>query len=121
MNKISINRIFEINEYWLIYRKDSGEPGHIQLSACANSFAVHRGVSSDDGLKCVGYHYEKDGCGYYELFNIGHTLIKCPFRANFGQAVVAMFRGKKPRDAQYEEYLDIEKQLNKFGWKTVEA
>ena len=121
MNEISINQIHEIGQYWLVYRKDSGEPGHIQLSACANNFAVHRNYESDDGLKCVGLHYEKDGCGYYELFNVGHTLIKCPFRANFGQAVVAMFKGKKPGELQRDEYLDIERQLNAYGWKTIES
>ncbi len=116
MKEISINKIFEINEYWLVYRQDSGEPGHIQLSACANTYHAHHGGEG----KTLGLHYEEDGCGWYELFTAGHLRIKCPLRANFGQAVVATFRGKKPKDAMREEYEAIEQQFQSFGWNTVE-
>ena len=75
MTEISNKQINEISEYWLVYLKESGEPGHIQLSACANNFSIHRGYESEDGMKCVGIHYEKDDCGFYELFNVGHTLV----------------------------------------------
>ena len=110
MNEISIRQIKEISEFWVVYSKPEGAPGHIQLSACANNFAILRGDSSDDGLKCVGLRYEKDGFGFYELFNVGHTCIKCPLKPRlFGSA--ANLR---------EKYEAIEKQLNRFGWKTVE-
>ena len=106
MNEISVKQIKEITQFWVVYRKDSGEPGHIQLSACANSFAIQRG---GDG-SCVGVRYEKDGFGFYELFNVGHTRIKCPLKPKlFGSA--AKLR---------EKYESIEKQLNEFGWKTIE-
>ena len=110
MTEISIKQIREISEFWVVYSKPEGAPGHIQLSACANNFALVRGDSSGDELKCVGLRYEKDGFGCYELFNVGHTLIKCPLKPRlFGSA--AKLR---------EKYESIEKQLNRFGWKTVE-
>ena len=110
MTEISIKQIKEIGEFWVVYTKPEGAPGHIQLSACANNFAILRGDSSGDELKCVGLRYEKDGFGCYELFNVGHTLIKCPLKPwLFGSA--AKLR---------EKYESIEKQLNRFGWRTVE-
>ena len=109
MTEISIKKIREISEFWLVYDKDEGV-GHIQLSACANNFRIHHGCDESDGLQCVGLRYEKDGFGCYELFNVGHTLIKCPLKPRlFGSA--AKLR---------EKYASIEKQLNSFGWKTVE-
>ena len=105
MTEISIKKIREISEFWLVYDKDEGV-GHIQLSACANNFSIHHGGDP----KCVGLRYEKDGFGCYELFNVGHTLIRCPLKPKlFGSA--AKLR---------EKYEAIEKQLNRFGWKTVE-
>ena len=105
MTEISIKQIREISEFWLVYDKDEGV-GHIQLSACANNFSIHHGGES----RCVGLRYEKDGFGCYELFNVGHTLIKCPLKPRlFGSA--AKLR---------EKYESIEKRLNEFGWKTAE-
>ena len=107
MNEISIKQIREISEFWVVYTKDTGETGHIQLSACANNFSIHHGGES----RCVGLRYEKDGFGCYELFNVGHTLIKCPLKPKlFGSA--AKLR---------EKYESIEKRLNEFGWKTIEG
>ena len=106
MTEISIKQIKEIGEFWVVYAKDDGSRGHIQLSACANNFSIHHGGDP----RCVGLRYEKDGFGCYELFNVGHTLIKCPLKPKlFGSA--AKLR---------EKYEGIEKQLNRFGWKTVE-
>ena len=110
MTEISIKQIKEIGEFWVVYTKPEGAPGHIQLSACANNFRIHRGCEESDGLQCVGLRYEKDGFGCYELFNVGHTLIKCPLKPRlFGSA--AKLR---------EKYESIEKRLNGFGWRTVE-
>ena len=110
MNEIFIKQIDEITPFWVFYSKDSGEPGNIQLSACANNFSIHRGYVSEDGLQCVGTRYEKDGFGCYELYNVGHTLIKCPLKPRlFGSA--AKLR---------EKYESIEKRLNEFGWKTLQ-
>ena len=106
MTEISIKQIKEISEFWVVYAKDDGSRGHIQLSACANNFSILRGGAEN----CVGLRYEKDGFGCYELYNVGHTLIKCPLKPRlFGSA--AKLR---------EKYEAIEKRLNSFGWKTVE-
>ena len=110
MNEIFLKQIDEVTPFWLFYSKDSGEPGNIQLSACANNFTIHRGYASEDSLQCVGVRYEKDGFGCYELYNVGHTLIKCPLKPRlFGSA--AKLR---------EKYEGIEKRLNEFGWKTLQ-
>ena len=106
MTEISIKQIKEIGEFWVVYAKDDGSNGHIQLSACANNFSILRGGAEN----CVGLRYEKDGFGFYELFNVGHTLIKCPLKPRlFGSA--AKLR---------EKYEAIEKRLNEFGWKTLQ-
>ena len=117
MIEISNKQINEIGEYWLIYAKENGAPGHIQLSACANNFSIHRGFESGDGMKCVGLRYEKDGFGCYELFNVGHTLVKCPLKPN---PLQRLLKGGKAEAYLREQYLDIEKQLNSYGWKTIE-
>ena len=117
MTEISIKQIDEITPFWLFYSKENGEPGNIQLSACANNFAVHRGYVSDDGLQCVGMRYEKDGFGCYELFNVGHTLIKCPLKPNPIQKLLGAQKAEARLRQQYE---DFEEQLNSRGWKTIE-
>ena len=106
MTELTCKQIRRIDEYWLVYAKDDGSEGHIQLSACANNFSILRGGETN----CVGLRYEKDGFGCYELFNVGHTLIKCPLKPKlFGSA--AKLR---------EKYEGIEKRLNEFGWKTLQ-
>lgn len=120
MNELNRSRITEINDYWLVYRKDSGEPGHMYLGACASRFGRQEQYESGDGLRCVGKRYEKDGFGCYELYSLEHTLIKCPLRPNVFQAAAALLRGKKPAEAQREAYLDFEAQLNAHGYKTIE-
>ena len=119
MTEISIKQIDEVTPFWVFYSKESGEPGNIQLSACANNFAIHRSQESGEGLKPVGLRYEKAGCDCYELFNVGHTLIKCPRSPGLGQTIAALFKGKKPAELQREKYEAVERQLNEFGWKTV--
>ena len=106
MTELTCKQVRRIDEYWLVYAKDDGSEGHIQLSACANNFSIHRG--GEPGT--IGLRYEKDGFGCYELFNVGHTLIKCPLKPKlFGSA--AKLR---------EKYEGIEKRLNEFGWKTLQ-
>lgn len=117
MTEISIKQIDEVTPFWVFYSKESGEPGNIQLSACANNFSIHRGYVSDDGLQCVGLRYEKDGFGCYELFNVGHTLIKCPLTPNPLQKLLG---GKKAGEKLRKQYEEFEQKLNARGWKTIE-
>ena len=116
MTEISIKQIDEVTPFWVFYSKESGEPGNIQLSACANNFSVHRGYVSDDGLQCVGLRYEKDGFGCYELFNVGHTLVKCPLTPNPLQKLLG---GKKAGEKLRWQYEEFEQKLNSRGWKTI--
>ena len=113
MTEISCSQIRRIDQYWLVYKKDDGSEGHIQLSACANNFAIHHG--GEPGT--IGLRYEKDGFGCYELFNVGHTCIKFPLRAT---GLKKLLKGKRYDNALREQYESIEKVLNGFGWKTVE-
>ena len=117
MTEISIKQIDEVTPFWVFYSKENGEPGNIQLSACANNFSVHRGSVSEDGLQCVGLRYEKDGFGCYELFNVGHTLIKCPLTPNPLQKLLG---GKKAGEKLRQAYEEFEQKLNARGWKTIE-
>ena len=118
MNEIFLKQIDEVTPFWLFYSKDSGEPGNIQLSACANNFSIHRGYASEDSLQCVGVRYEKDGFGCYELYNVGHTLIKCPLKPN---PIQKLLGGKKAEEKLRAQYEAFEQQLNSRGWKTIEA
>ena len=119
MKEILVKQISEINEYWIVYFQESGETGHIQLSACANNYAVHRG--GDAGDKIIGLRYKKDGFGCYELFTAGHLLIKCPLKPGPADNLKALLRGKKAADMLLEDYQGLEDQLNGFGWKTIEG
>ena len=112
MTVISIKQIKEIGEFWVVYAKDDGSRGHIHLSACANNFSILRGGAEN----CVGLRYEKDGFGFYELFNVGHTLIKCPLKPN---PVQKLLGGKKAEEKLREQYEAFESQLNSRGWKTI--
>ena len=112
MNEISYARIRRIEPYWLVYAKDDGSEAHIQLSACANNFAIHHG--GEPG--CIGLRYEKDGFGCYELFNVGHTLIKFPL---VGKGLRKLLKGKKYDDALRSQYESIETVFNGHGWHTV--
>ena len=116
MNEIFLKQIDEVTPFWVFYSKDSGEPGNIQLSACANNFSIHRGYVSEDALQCVGVRYEKDGFGCYELYNVGHTLIKCPLKPN---PIQKLLGGKKAEEKLRAAYEAFEEQLNSRGWKTI--
>ena len=116
MTEISNKQIDEISRYWLFYTKESGEQGSIQLSACANNFRIHRGCEPDGELQCVGLRSEKDGCGYYELFNVGHTKIRFPLKPN---PLKKLLKGSKAELLLRQEYEAFEKQLNEYGWKTI--
>lgn len=120
MKEISSKQINKIDAYWIHYTKEDREPGHIQLSACANNYALHHGAPAEGEKQCVGLRYEADGFGCYELFNVGHTLIKCPLRPGAGQSILALLRGKNAAELQREEYLAIERTLNEHGWMTRE-
>lgn len=117
MTEISIKQINEVTPFWVFYSKETGEPGNIQLSACANNFTVHRGYVSGDELKCVGLRYEKDGFGFYELFNVGHTRVKCPLKPN---PIQKLLGGKRAAEKLRQQYEAFEAQLNSRGWKTIE-
>ena len=120
MTEINIKQIDEITPFWLFYSKENGEPGNIQLSACANNFSVHRGYVSGDELQCVGLRYEKDGFGCYELFNVGHTVVCGPLKPGLVQNLGYMLSGKKPEEAHKAFLASFEEALNRGGWKTVE-
>ena len=120
MTEISIDQVQSISQYWLVYLSQEGHEKHIQLSACANNYSIHHGGASADGLSCVGLRRESDKGGSYELFNVGHTKVLCPWRPGIGGTIGALLKGKKPADVQRAKFEDFERQLNSFGWKTIE-
>ena len=116
MTEISIDQIQEIGQYWLVYLTREGEEKHIQLSACANNFSIHHGGESN----CVGLRHEDANGGSYELYNVGHTKVLCPWKPGLGGIIAAVLKGKKPEEVQREKFRDFEAKLNSFGWKTIE-
>ena len=112
MTEITYKQWRRLDQYWFVYAKEDRSEGHIQLSACANNFAIHHG---GDGT-CIGLRYEKDGFGCYELYNVGHTLIKCPLKPN---PVQKLLGGKKAEEKLRAAYEAFEQQLNSRGWKTI--
>ena len=113
MTEISYKQWRRLDQYWFVYEKDDGSEAHIQLSACANNFSIHHGGEEN----CIGLRYEKDGFGYYELFNVGHTRSKFPLH---GKGLRKLLRGKKYDDALRTQYASIETAFNNVGWKTIE-
>ena len=102
MRQIRYKDIKKIDKYWILYRDVEMGDRHVDLEACANSFARSTGfVPGEDGLRCVGYRYK--GC--YELFTIGHLEVRCGGLKN-------LFN----KDA----WLELEKKLNAGGYKTME-
>ena len=118
MTEISIRKIREINQFWLVYARDEGD-GHIQLSACANNFRIHHGCDDGDGLQCVGLRYEKDGFGCYELFNVGHLVLCTPLRPGILQQLAYRLQGKDPEEAHRKTLEAFEDALKVGGWMTL--
>ena len=104
------------DKHWLVYVNDNGEKKHVDLSGCAGSFARNTGYVSEDGLRAVGWRYEQKGMLCYELFNVGHTLIKFPLTPNFVQKLLG---GKNAADKLRQQYGEFEQKLNGYGLKTV--
>ena len=75
MKEISYKNIVKMDKYWIFYRDPEAGQKHVDLDACANSFARTTGIAPDaDGLRCVGYRYQKGNAVSYELFTVGHLL-----------------------------------------------
>lgn len=106
MKQIRYQDIQKIDKYWIFYRDVEMGNRHIDLEACANSFARNTGIEpGEDGLRCVGYRYKSGNTGCYELFTIGHPEVRCG-------GLMSLFNK--------EAWLKFEQQLNAGGWKTLE-
>lgn len=107
MNEIRYKDIIKIDPYWLVYTDPDRGPRHMDLSACANSFEKTVGTAAPEGMRIVGYRHNRGGAVVYELFAIGHLLIRCK------QSLWDKLTGKDPR-------AQLEQQLNAGGWMTLE-
>lgn len=106
MNEIRYQDIQKMDKYWIYYRDAEMGTRHIDLEACANSFARATGFAvGEDGLRCVGYRFKKGNTGCYELFTIGHLEIRCG-------GLMHLFNK--------EAWLKLEQHLNASGYKTME-
>ena len=106
MNEIRYQDILKMDKYWIFYRDVEQGQKHVDLEACANSFARATGFEiGEDGLRCVGYRTAGGKGGVYELFTIGHLKIRCG-------GLMTLF---KP-----EAWLKLEQHLNASGYKTME-
>ena len=106
MKEIRYQDILKMDKYWIFYRDPEAGQKHVDLDACANSFARATDLPADnDGLRCVGYRYRHGNTVYYELFTIGHLRIRCG-------GLMCLF----DKDAG----MKLEQHLNASGYKTVE-
>ncbi len=106
MKQIRYQDIQKMDKYWIFYRDVEMGSRHVDLEACANSFARTTGIQpGGDGLRCIGYRYKAGNTGCYELFTIGHMEIRCG-------GLMSLFNK--------EAWLKLEQQLNANGWKTLE-
>jgi len=106
MKQIRYRDIEKMDKYWIFYRDVEQGPRHVDLEACANSFARTTGFEvGEDGLRCVGYHYQEGKTGCYELFTIGHLEIRCG-------GLMTLF--------DKEAWRKLEQHLNANGYKTIE-
>lgn len=122
MVKVRLNKNHFPDKYWLRYCNDAGLVKQVNLTGCANSFrlATDNAYDTGDGMQCVGWRYEEDGCLCYELFCIGHLQLSVPLHPSLTDRVKYLLQGKKADEAYQEKLKAFEKALNKGGWKTVE-
>jgi len=109
MKEIRYKDITKIDKYWLFHRDMESGVRHVDLSACANTFEKTVGACEEGGLRCVGYRYREGAAMCYELFTIGHLLIRC--KAGLLSKLL---------DKSADPLLKLEAQLNAGGWRTQE-
>ena len=106
MKEIHYKNIVKMDKYWIFYRDPEAGQKHVDLDACANSFARTTDfVPGEDGLRCVGYRYRSGNAVSYELFTVGHLRIHCG-------GLMCLFH----KDAG----MKLEQHLNASGYKTLE-
>lgn len=106
MKVIRYKDIVKMDKYWIFYRDPEAGQKHVDLDACANSFARATDFQvGADGLRCVGYRSKEGNAVSYELFTIGHLVIRCG-------GLMSIFQ----KDAGEK----LEQHLNASGYKTLE-
>lgn len=121
MDKLRMHKRYFPDRYWLRYTNEAGVLKNVNLSGCANSFklATNNAYDTGDGMKCVGWRYEEDGCLCYELFCIGHLQLSIPLQPGLADRIKYLLLGKKADEAYREKLEAFERALNQGGWKTV--
>ena len=106
MKQIRYKDIIKMDKYWIFNRDVETGDRHVDLDACANSFARTMGNGAgEDGLRCVGYRYKDGNTNCYELFTVGHLEIRCGGLMNLFNK---------------EAWRKLEQHLNASGYKTIE-
>ena len=106
MKEIRYQDIQKMDKYWIFYRDVEQGQRHVDLDACANSFARTTGFEvGQDGLRCVGYRTASGKGGVYELCTVGHLQIRCG-------GLMTLFKA--------DAWLKLEQHLNANGYKTME-
>jgi hypothetical protein len=121
MDRVRLSAGMTPDSYWLRFYREDGTQSCISLEGCANSFALvtQNRYASEDGLRCVGWRYEEDGCLCYELFCVGHVVLYMPLKPDVFNCIRYLLRGNKPQEAHEEALKTFESALNRGGWKTV--
>ena len=108
------------DKHWLKFINENGALKHVDLSGCANNFSRATGYESTDGLRAVGWRYQKGNQICIELFNIGHMLLVTSAQPNPIQALGYLFTGKNPQKGHKEFLESFDKALEVGGWKVVD-
>ena len=122
MVKVKLDKKSFPDRYWLKYVSEAGAVKQVSLAGCANSFklATNHAYDTQDGLQCVGWRYEEDGCLCYELFCVGHLQLYIPLQPGMMERLLYLLQGRKPDEAHRKKLEAFELALNENGWKTVE-
>jgi len=122
MVKINMNKSLIADKYWIRYTNEVGMLKQVNLTGCANNFALSTNNAYDtgDGLRCVGWRYEEDGSMCYELFCVGHLVLCVSLRPSLTDRIRYLLRGRNAEEAHRETVAKFEKALNERGWKTIE-
>ena len=118
MKQIHISKIEDVNNYWLVYRDDSDTVRHLDLSACANSYARRHPECPQAGHRIIGTRKLQGAMGVYELYDIGHSQILCPAKPGLWASLLAKLTGKTLSE---DLWLEFEQTLNQNGYCTVET
>lgn len=120
MKRVHVSRCKVMDQNWVVYKSDDGLDKYVDLSSCANSFALTVGKDRLHSKDCIGWRYKEDDTILYELFNIGHLLIYASTKATLYDRIQNCL-SKRVRETRNAKLLrEFEEALNRVGWRIAD-